>query len=180
MMLDKLAIGSQAPDFRLTGTDGNEYNLQSFADSKLLVVIFSCNHCPYVQAYEERMIHLQSQFHNSEVQIIAINANDSEKYPEDSFVAMQQRASSKKYNFPYLHDITQTVAKAYKAEFTPEVFLLDQKRHLAYYGKIDDNWNNPEKVKTKYLCDAIEQLLQGKPIRVPETYAIGCTIKWKE
>jgi peroxiredoxin len=179
-MIDiKLKIGSRAPGFSLPAVDGKFYSLNSFTDKKILIVIFSCNHCPYVQAYEDRIIAIQKEFEKDGVQIVAINSNDDVKYPDDSFEEMKKRATDKKFNFPYLRDETQEVAKAYGASHTPQIFLFDENRKLKYEGKIDDNWQEPNKVKSKYLRDAIEELLGGKEVAVPETFSIGCTIKWK-
>ena len=179
MIDNKLKIGSRAPGFSLPAIDGKFYSLNSFTDKKILIVIFSCNHCPYVQAYEDRIIALQKEFEKNGVQIVAINSNDDVKYPDDSFEEMKKRASDKKFNFPYLRDETQEVAKAYGASHTPQIFLFDENRELKYEGKIDDNWQEPERVKSKYLRDAIEEVLEGKEVSVPETFSIGCTIKWK-
>ncbi len=174
-----IPIGTKTPDFSLTGTDGKVYSLTSFAYKKLLIIIFTCNHCPYVHAYEDRIKQFQRNYSERGVQIVAINSNDDSSHPEDSFERMITRAKIKKYNFPYLRDESQETAKAFGASHTPEVFLFDQKRNLVYYGKIDDNWKQPEKVVSRYLKDAVEETLQNKSVSVPETYAIGCTIKWK-
>lgn len=178
MATDTLKIGSPAPNFNLPAVDGNTYSLDSFKDKDALIVIFSCNHCPYVRAYEDRIIQIQNDY-KDKLQIVAINSNDTTNYPEDSFEEMIKRAKEKNFNFPYLRDETQEVAKAYGATHTPEIFLFDKERKLAFHGKIDDNWQEPSKVKTPYLRNAIEELLANKPISVPETFTIGCTIKWK-
>ncbi len=179
MIEEKLKIGSVAPDFLLSGVDGRQYSLESFLDKKILIIMFSCNHCPYVQAYEQRIIDLQKEFESAGVQIVAINSNDDTQYPDDSFEEMKKRATDKKFNFPYLRDETQVVANAYGATHTPQIFLFDEKRKLRYQGKIDDNWKELDKVKSKYLRDAIVEILDGKDVSVPETFSIGCTIKWK-
>ena len=178
MATDTLKIGSLAPDFNLPATDGKKYSLNFFAEKKALVVVFSCNHCPYVQAYEDRIMEIQKDYAR-DVQVIAISSNEDENYPEDSFENMKARAQMKKFNFPYLHDATQNVAKAYGATHTPEIFLFDKERKMVFHGKIDDNWQEPQSVKSKYLRNAIDELLSGKQISVPETFTIGCTIKWK-
>jgi len=179
MATDTLKIGSLAPDFNLPATDGKKYSLKTFADKKALVIVFSCNHCPYVQAYEDRIIEIQKNY-SKDVQVIAISSNEAENYPEDSFENMKARAQMKKFNFPYLHDETQNVAKAYGATHTPEIFLFDKERKMVFHGKIDDNWQEPQSVKSKYLRNAIDELLSGKQISVPETFTIGCTIKWRK
>jgi len=178
MATEKLKLGSKAPDFSLEGVDGKTYSLGSFKEKEALIVIFSCNHCPYVQAYEDRIIKIQEDYAGT-VQIVTINSNDDVKYPEDSFEEMKIRAVKKKFNFPYLRDETQETAKAYGATHTPEIFLFDKNRELSFHGKIDDNWQEPSAVKQNYLRDALDELLSGKEISVPETFTIGCTIKWK-
>lgn len=173
-----LKLGSIAPDFNLPSVDGNTYCLNSFKAKKALAIIFSCNHCPYVQAYEDRIKAIQEDYIN-DLQVVAINSNDDKSYPEDSFEEMKKRAEQKKFNFPYLRDETQEVAKAYDASHTPEIFLFDEERKLIFHGKIDDNWQDEKSVRSKYLRNAIDEYLSGKKISVPETFTIGCTIKWK-
>ena len=173
-----LEIGDPAPGFRLPGVDGRTYSLEEFAAKPVLVVVFSCNHCPYVQAYEDRMIAIQKDYQDRGVRFVAINANDDANYPEDSFNAMVERANAKAFNFPYLRDAKQEVAKAYGATHTPQLFVFDRARKLRYTGKIDDNWQNPKAVKRQYLREAIDALLGGTAPAEAQTHAIGCTIKW--
>jgi len=177
---NNLKIGSSAPDFNLPGIDGKEYSLNSFADKNALIIIFSCNHCPYVQAYEERMKQIQEDYQQKGVTVIAINSNEDVNYQDDSFENMKKRADEQNFNFLYLRDDDQSVARAYDATHTPEIFLFDEDRKLAFHGKIDDNWQEPEKVQNHYLRNALDELLEGKEISVPETFTIGCTIKWKK
>jgi peroxiredoxin len=179
MATNNLKIGSQAPDFNLPGVDGKNYSLNSFKDNKALIVIFSCNHCPYVQAYEDRIKQIQEDYKTEGVSVVAINSNEDMNYPDDSFKNMKKRFLEKKFNFPYLRDDDQYVARAYDATHTPEIFLFDKQRKLAFHGKIDDNWQEPKKVQNHYLKNALDELLEGKEISVPETFTIGCTIKWK-
>lgn len=174
-----LKLGDTAPAFSLKDTDGNTQTLESFSDRNALLVIFSCNHCPYVQAYEGRIKDIQNEYAEKGLQVVAINSNDDENYPEDSYEEMVKRAREQGFNFPYLRDDTQETAKAYSAAHTPQLFLFDGDRKLVYTGKIDDNWQEPEKVQNQYLRDALDELLAGEEISVPETFAIGCTIKWK-
>jgi peroxiredoxin len=174
-----LSIGDKAKPFALPSTDGEEYSFASFDDAKALAVIFSCNHCPYVQAWEDRMVQIQKDYKDQGLQIVAINANDASKYPDDDFEAMKKRAREKGFNFPYLRDESQEVARAYSAERTPEVFLFDADRSLAYHGAIDDNYDNPEAVENAYLRDAIEAVIAGQEQEVKTTSPVGCTIKWK-
>jgi peroxiredoxin len=178
-MSDTLSIGSKIPSFSLPGVDGKEYSLDSFADKKALVVIFSCNHCPYVQAYEDRMVAIQRDYQDKGISLVAINSNETKNYPTDSFEHMVTRAKEKNFNFPYLRDETQEIADAFGADRTPHLFVFNQNRELAYIGAIDDNWKEPNQVKKQYLRDALDALLEGREIAEPETYAIGCTIKWE-
>ena len=168
-----------AVDFALPGVDGKTYSLASFKDATALVVVFSCNHCPYVKAYEGRMIELQRDYAARGARLVAINSNDAANYPDDSFDEMKRRAKEQGFNFPYLADESQQAAKAYGATHTPQLFVFGPDRRLAYTGKIDDNWQEPSKVERRYLREALDELLAGKPVREPETHAIGCTIKWK-
>jgi peroxiredoxin len=176
--MNTLHTGDQAPGFRLLGVDGHTHSLEEFTGKPVLVVVFSCNHCPYVQAYEDRMISIQRDYQPRGVQLIAINSNDDVNYPEDSFNAMVERAKAKGFNFPYLRDANQEVARAYGATHTPQLFVFDHGRKLRYTGKIDDNWQNPGAVKRQYLRGAVDALLQGAAPAEAETHAIGCTIKW--
>lgn len=177
--MKKLEIGQRAPDFTLPGVDGKDHSLSAFKDNKIVVVLFTCNHCPYVQAYEERLICIQRDYGAKCVQLIAVNANDAAGYPEDSFDNMVRRAKQRQLNFPYLRDETQRVARAYGAEYTPEAFLLNSKFQVRYIGRIDDNWQHPDKVKTHDLRNALDAVLGHKKVENPITHAIGCTIKWK-
>lgn len=178
---DKILMktGTPAPDFKLPGTDGKEHALKDYAANKALVIFFSCNHCPYVQAYEDRVMALQKEFKSQGAQFIAINANDATTHPDDSFDNMKKRAKERGFNFDYLRDESQSVARAYGATHTPHLFVFDQDRKLAYTGRIDDNWQEPSQVKRQYLKEALTALVQGKKPAEAETFAIGCTIKWK-
>ena len=180
MKTEELKIGSDAPTFNnLPAADGKKYSLPSFSDKKIAVIVFSCNHCPYVQAYEDRIIAFQRDYESKGVQVVAINSNEIEHYPEDNFDEMVKRAKSKGFNFPYLRDDDQSVANAYGATHTPEFFVFDDRRKLRYRGKFDDNYQNPKAVKTTYVRNAVDALIAGTKIAEPETYSIGCTIKWK-
>jgi peroxiredoxin len=174
-----IKLGENAKAFSLPGVDGSEHGLEDYKDKEALVVIFSCNHCPYVQAWEERMVQIQADYADRGVQLLAINPNDAEKYPTDSFEAMKKRAEGKQFNFPYLRDESQTVAQAYGAERTPEVFLFDSERVLRYHGAIDDNYDDPGAVQKPYLRDALDAVLAGEEPAVASTRPVGCTVKWK-
>jgi peroxiredoxin len=175
----KLEIGEHAPDFNLPGVDGKDWSLASFKDKKAVVVIFSCNHCPYARAYEERLISIQRDYGPKGVQLIAINANDASGYPEDGFDNMVKRAQKRGFNFPYLRDETQRAARSFGAEYTPEAYVLNSKFAIRYIGRIDDNWQHPDKVRSHTLREAIDAVLAHKKVENPLTHAIGCTIKWK-
>jgi peroxiredoxin len=174
-----LKIDDSAIPFTLRGVDGKMHSLVDYGHRIAVAVVFSCNHCPYVQAWEDRMIAIQSDYADDGFHMIAINANDANAYPADSFAEMVKRAKAKNFNFPYLIDETQEVAKAYGAERTPEVFLFGPGRTLRYHGAIDDNYARPNEVKHHYLRDAIDAVFEG--IRPPfeTTPPVGCTIKWR-
>lgn len=173
-----LPLESPAVDFDLKGVDGKSHSLKSFADKKALVIVFSCNHCPYVQAYEDRMVQLQKDYANKGVTLVAINSNDETGYPEDSYPNMIKRAKDRGFNFPYLRDESQEIARKYGAICTPHVFAFDQQRKLQYKGRIDDN-RNPELVKTKDLRNALDAILGGQRPSSQETRPFGCSVKWK-
>lgn len=174
-----LRLGERAVPFQLRGVDGRTYSLDHFRGKKVAAVIFWCNHCPYVQAWEDRVLALQREYRPRGVEFVLINSNDPAQYPQDSFEAMQQRAREKEYPCPYLFDETQEVARAYGATRTPEVFLFDEELILRYHGRPDDNYEDPAAVRQHYLRDAIEALLAGRTPPVPQTTPQGCTIKWR-
>jgi peroxiredoxin len=175
-----LKVGEQAPGFSpLPATDGKSYSLDSFEGSKAVVISFTCNHCPYAEAYEDRFIALANDFSPKGIAFIAINPNDAEGYPADSFEAMKVRASKKGFPFPYLRDESQAVAKAYGAVCTPHIFVLDPNRKLVYEGRIDDNWREPDAVTSPDLRNALEDVVAGRPVGTPQANPMGCSIKWK-
>ena len=173
-----LALGSQALDFNLKGVDGKSHSLKDFADCKALVVVFSCNHCPYVKDYEDRMVQVQKDYSGKGVTLVAINSNDDQDYPEDNFENMVRRSKEKGFNFPYLRDETQEIARRYGAICTPHIFAFDRGRVLQYKGRIDDN-RNPVAVTTSDLRNALDAILAGRKPSVQETRPFGCSIKWK-
>ncbi len=174
-----LKLGDSPVGFELKGVDGNVYSLDDIRGGmEAYAVIFMCNHCPYVLAWEDRLIGLQEEFEDRGVAFVGINANDAEKYPADSFENMVTHAEEKGLNFPYLHDKTQELARAYGAERTPEVFLFNGDDELVYHGAPDDS-HDPESVTEHWLRDALEAALSGSDVPVAETDPVGCTIKWK-
>jgi peroxiredoxin len=177
--MTNLRLGDQAIPFDLPGVDDKRYVLADYANKEAVAVIFSCNHCPYVRAWEDRMVHIQADYADKGVQLVAINANDATKYPDDSFLRMKERARERGFNFPYLYDETQETAQAYGAERTPEVFLFDKNGTLRYHGAIDDNYDNPNAVRSHYLRQAIDAVLAGQAPATAQTAPVGCTIKWK-
>lgn len=172
-------IGSDIIDFSLKGIDDKFYSPDNFSDKDILVIIFICNHCPYVKAVIERIVSLQQKYKGRKVQFIGINPNDPVSYPEDSFGNMKHFAEEYKINFPYLTDETQEVAKKYGAVCTPDIYVYDEQRKLRYRGRIDDNWKDETKVISRDLDKAIDTLLQGKEIDFEQIPSIGCSIKWK-
>ncbi len=184
-----LPLYTSVIDFNLLATDGKTYSPSNFEDKKILVIIFMCNHCPYVHAVIDRLIAIQSDYSDKDVQLIAINANDSENYPEDSFESMKDFVVERGINFAYLHDEDQSIAKAYKAQCTPDIYMFDNDRKLVYHGRIDDNWpvrtdihpgGQDESAVTKNeLRDALDAVLDNRPITENQLPTIGCSIKWK-
>ena len=173
-----LAVGDTAPDFSLPAVGDVDASLAGLAGRPAVAVVFSCNHCPYVLAWEDRLNAIAREYEPRGLSVVAINANDAGKYPADSFPNMARHAAEKGFVFPYARDESQQVARAYGATRTPEVFLLDTDRRVAYHGAIDDS-TDPDKVSATYLRDALEALLDGGEAPVAETPAVGCTIKWR-
>lgn len=172
-----LEPGDTAPDFELMNIDSTMVSLASYEDINGYIVIFTCNHCPYAVAYEDRIIELHNTFAPQGYPVVAINPNDPEIVPDDSFENMKVRAAEKDFPFKYLFDAEQTVFPAYGATRTPHVFLLDKDRVVQYIGAIDDNHSDAAAVEVKYLEDAIEALQEGQSPDPATTKAIGCTIK---
>ena len=175
---EPLPIGATAPDFALPGVDGKTYHLSDFTSS-VLVYVQGCNHCPYVLASLDRLKRLAQDYADKGVQFVMVNSNDAAQYPDDSFEAMQRFTEEHALPFPYVFDETQETAKAYRTFRTPELLVFDKARKLAYHGRIDDNLKEPEKATTHELKDALSALLNGEGVPEPETYALGCTVKWK-
>ncbi|CAM3448577.1 Thioredoxin domain-containing protein [Flavobacterium longum] len=173
-------VGDVATDFSLKNIDGKLVSLKDFNSAKGFIVIFTCNHCPFAKAYEDRIIALDKKFKPQGYPVIAINPNNPSKAPDDSFELMQQRAKEKGFTFPYLFDDGQKIYPQYGATKTPHVYLLqrtDQGNIVKYIGAIDDNYEDESAVKQRYVEQAIEALQNGKDIETKETKAIGCSIK---
>jgi hypothetical protein len=173
-----LSIGDAMPvaNAALVNVDGRELSLAKVVGPKGTLVIFSCNHCPWVKAWEGRMVELGNAYGTKGVGIIAVNSNDPKAYPDNDLPRMQERARDRNYLFPYAVDTTTEVARAFGATHTPEVFLFDASGRLVYHGTIDDNARDEENVKHTYLRDALDAVLAGKVPVVQETKALGCTI----
>ena len=176
---EELHIGSKATDFNLPSVDGKYYSLDTFKDKKVLCIIFSCNHCPYVIAVEDRINQIAKDYANKSFALVAINPNDANNYPEDSFEAMKIRAKEKGFVFPYLRDESQQAARDYDAVCTPDIYLYDKDRILRYHGRIDDNWKDESLVTRRELRMAIDCLLEDRKIDFDTIPPMGCSIKWK-
>jgi peroxiredoxin len=174
-----LALATDAPTFDLPGVDGTNHSLDDYADAPVLAVVWSCNHCPYVLAWEGRMSAIQRDYAERGFRLVAINSNDADRYPADSFEAMKRHASEQDLPFDYLYDGDQSVARAYGPERTPEVFLFDAERRLVYHGAIDDS-RDERAVSEHYLREAIDSALGGRAPATSETPPVGCTVKWRE
>ena len=174
-----MELGSKAIDFKLPATDGNTYSLDSFKDSKYLVIFFTCNHCPYVIGSDEVTRATADRFKSQGVEFVAINANSKNTYETDDFPHMVERM--KEYNFPwkYLYDESQDVAYAYGALRTPHFYVFDENRKLVYTGRGVDNPRDVSKMKVNDLENALEELTSGKTISLPVTNPIGCNVKWE-
>lgn len=174
-----LAIGQEAPDFLLPATDGNTYSLADFANAKVLVVFFTCNHCPYVTGSDEVTRKTVEKFTPRGVTFVAINSNSPNTYEEDSFDNMVKRMAEHKFPWLYLHDATQDIARAYGALRTPHFYVFDDQRRLVYTGRAVDNPRDTSKMTESNLENALEEHLAGKPITEPVTNPIGCNVKWE-
>ncbi|MEP7147155.1 MAG: thioredoxin family protein [bacterium] len=172
--------GSPIIDFSLKGIDGKFYSPEKFKDAEIFVIIFQCNHCPYVKAVMDRFVSLQEKYMDKKVQLIGINSNDPVAYPEDSFENMIRFAEKYNINFPYLADDTQQTAREYGAVCTPDIYVYDKERKLRYRGRLDDSWKDKSKITSKDLENAIELLLLGKKIDFQQIPSMGCSIKWKD
>lgn len=176
-----------AKDFSLPGVDGKEYSLADFRDRKALVLVFLCNHCPYVVAVQDRINQIAKDYASRGVALIGINPNDATRYPDDSMQKMKERAASEGYAFPYLQDESQEVARAYDAVCTPDPYVFERfdlpgeafEFRLRYRGRIDDSWKDEGAVKTRDLRAALDAILEKRPVAAEQIPSMGCSIKWK-
>lgn len=164
---------------RMMATSGDKVSISDVKGDKGTLVIFTCNHCPYVIKYQERIDKLAHKYMKKGIGVIAINANDPKKYADDGFDGMVKRANELKIKYPYVQDETQDVARDYGAGRTPEFYLFDANDKLVYHGTLDDNVQEPKKVNQTYLKDALNAVVKGKSVKIAETKAVGCSIKWK-
>ena len=175
--------GDKARDFKLKNVDGKMVSMADNKEAKGYIIVFTCNHCPFSKAYEQRILELDKMYAASGYPVIAINPNDKTVEPDDSYDNMIALAKEKNYSFPYLYDEKQEIAKAYGATRTPHVFVVQKTTTgnvVKYVGAIDDNADDVDAVKNKYVQDAVNALLGGNPVTIAATKAIGCTIKWKK
>jgi peroxiredoxin len=183
LLADGYEVGDKATDFKLLNVDGKMVSMRDLDEAKGVILIFTCNHCPYSKLYEDRIIALDHKYKFNGYPVVAINPNDSIRQPEDSYSKMQERAEEKGFTFPYLVDADQSITRAYGASYTPHVFLLEKEGNdfiVKYIGAIDDNAKNPEAVQEKFVENAIHSLFKGEDPEVSYTKGIGCSIKWAE
>lgn len=176
-------VNDMSSDFSLKNVDGKFVSMSDYKEAKGIVLVFTCNHCPFSVAYEDRIIALHKAFAGKGFPVVAVNSNDAVAYPADSYEEMIVRSKEKKLPYVYLHDETQKYAKLYGAVKTPHVFVLKKvggQFVVAYIGAIDDNSNEPELVKTKYVENALNSILKGEEVKPAFTKAVGCGIKWKQ
>ena len=175
-----LPLGTQAPDFSLPDTEGRQVSLDDFSENRVLLVMFICNHCPYVKHVRDELARLGRDYASRDVGIVAISANDAANYPDDSPEKMKEEKKAAGYSFPYLYDETQEVAKAYSAACTPDFFVFDSERKLVYRGQLDDaRPGNGEPVDGRDLRAALDAALEGEPAPEVQKPSMGCNIKWK-
>jgi len=175
-----LPLGTKAPEFRLPDPSGRMVSLAEFKSAAALLVVFMCNHCPYVKHIRDGLARLARDYPARGVAVVGINSNDAASYPADSPAKMAEEAAAAGYVFPYLHDETQAVAKAYRAACTPDLYLFDREQRLVYRGQFDDSRpGNGIPVTGKDLRAALDAVLAGKPVSPNQTPSIGCNIKWK-
>lgn len=176
---EMVPLGKKAPSFELNGIDGKTYSLNSFKGKKALVLMFLCRHCPYVQAVQDRIASLAKEYTAKNIQFVGICSNDFVRYPEDSPENLKRQAQEVGFDFPYLVDESQDVARSYGAVCTPDIFVFDSDFKLRYRGRIDDNWKEPKKVFRHDLHEALDTLIAGGEVSTDQIPSMGCSIKWK-
>jgi peroxiredoxin len=172
-------LGAACPDFRLPTVDGKTFGLADAAGAPVLCVLFICNHCPYVQAVEDRIIALAREYGPRGVQLVGICSNDPTSHPDDAPERLLARWREKGYGFPYLVDASQDVARAFDAVCTPDIYVYDRDRRLAYHGRIDDDWKDASNVTRRELAAAFDALLAGRRPAAAQHHSMGCSIKWR-
>jgi peroxiredoxin len=173
-----VAIGSEAPAFELPDTEGASWSVPGSDAAPATVLVFTCNHCPYALAWQDRVAQVARDYAERGVRVLAINSNDADRYPRDSYEAMQRRVAAEDWPMPYLHDAGQNVAHAYDAKTTPHVFVLDSAGRLRYNGAPDADYDDPGQ-RAQWLRDALDAVLEGTEPARKETRPVGCSIKWK-
>ncbi len=173
-------IGWSAPDFTLPATDGKTYSLKQLAGKNGLLIAFICNHCPYVQKQLDRMIALADELKALDIGMVAINANDADAYPDDSFENMQKLSQEKGFPFPYLYDESQGVARAYSAVCTPDFFGFNKSLTLQYRGRLDESWSQVISAPKPELLNAMRDIALDGSTQQPQNPSVGCSIKWKQ
>lgn len=175
-----LPLGVVAPDFSLPDVHGHQVSLSDFADTRALLIVFMCNHCPYVKHVAAELAELAREYRQRGVAVLGINSNDASAYPDDSPAKMAEEVRAQRYTFPYLFDETQAVAKAYRAACTPDFFVFDHERLLVYRGQMDSSRpNSGVPVTGEDLREALDAVLTGRPVSVNQKPSLGCNIKWK-
>jgi peroxiredoxin len=173
-----VTIGALAPEFELPDTAGTSWSTDGNG-STATVIVFTCNHCPYALAWHERIAQVARDYADRGVRLLAINSNDADRYPRDSYEVMRRRVAAEDWPMPYLHDATQEVARTYGAKTTPDVFVLDSERRLRYRGAPDSDYDDPSQ-NARWLRDALDAVLAGSEPSTAETKPVGCSIKWKQ
>ncbi len=177
-------VGEEVSDFELQNVDGEMVSMADYPEAQGFIVVFTCNHCPYAKMYEQRIMELAEEFNPRGYQVIAIQPNDPEAYPEDNLENMRLRAEEKAYTFPYVMDETQETTKVYGATRTPETRVIERMEDgsliLRYRGAVDDNYRDASAVKVPYTADAVNALLAGNAVETTSAKAVGCSIKWRD
>ena len=175
---EDFGIGERAPALELPDTEGRTHSLADAEGAPATVVVWTCNHCPYALAWHDRIVEAACDYASREVRFLAINSNDPDRYPADSYEAMRDRVAREEWPFPYLHDESQAAARAWGAKVTPHVYVLDAERRLRYQGAPDPDYQDPAH-NASWLRDAIDAVLAGKDLARPQTDPVGCSVKWR-